>query len=152
MAETTPTKMGFEGVAYYGTAATKASTQLLTATDVSYSMTPNKAATTARGAGTSPPMTTERVVSITMQIEWTMINKIGGAGATALAACRVAAAAGTGIALRLKDYSADGGKGFDGDVTLDCKEGYPQGGEQTFAFTATPTNAYGREPVAYSSD
>jgi hypothetical protein len=47
----------------------------------------------------------------------------------------------------LKDKAA--GKGFNGDVTLECKEGLPLGGEQTYQFTATPTNEKGREPQAY---
>jgi hypothetical protein len=140
----TPTRMGFEGRIYRGTAGTTASTEMLSATDVSTSITPKKATTMTRGAGTAPPMETERVVSIGLSIEWTLLNK---SGETHLDTLRAAAAAGTPVALRLKDYA--NGKGFDGDVTLEVKEGMPLGGEASYQFTATPTNEKGREPQAY---
>jgi len=140
----TPTRMGFEGRIYRGTAGSTAATEMRSATDVSSTITPKKASTTTRGAGTAPPMETERVVSIGESIEFTLLNK---SGETHVDALRGAAAAATPVSLRLKDYAA--GKGFDGDVTLECKEGMPLGGEQTFVFTATPTNEKGREPQPY---
>lgn len=140
----TPTRMGFEGVIYRGVAGTTASTQMESATDISYTITPDKATTTVRGLGTTPPLKTERVVAVGMQIEFTLLNV---SGETHLETLRAAAAAGTPVALRTKDYSA--GKGFDGDVTIECKEGAPLNGEQTYVFTATPTREKGRAPQAY---
>ncbi len=66
---------------------------------------------------------------------------------TVLEAFRVAAFAGSALALRLKDYSA--GKGFDGDVTIKMDHGEPLNGEQTYKFTATPTRSAGRSPSLY---
>lgn len=143
MAET-PTRMGFEGRIYRGPAGSTATTEMQSATDISISITPKKAPTTTRGAGTSIPMETERVVSVSMSIEFTLLNK---AQETHLDVLRAAAAAGTPVAIRMKDYAS--GKGFDGDVTLECKDGEPLAGEQTFQFTATPTNEKGREPQPY---
>ncbi len=141
----TPTRMGFEGRIYHGTAGTTAATEMLSATDISTTITPKKASTTTRGAGTSPPMETERVVSIGMSVEFTLLNK---SGETHLGTLRAAAAAGTPVSLCMKDSTS--GSGFDGDVTLECKEGSPLAGEQTFVFTATPTNEAGREPDPYA--
>ena len=141
----TPTRLGFEGRIYWGTAGSTATTEMLSATDISMTITPKKAPTTTRGAGTSAPIETERVVSISISIEFTLLNK---SGETHLDTLRAAAAAGTPVSLCMKDSTA--GKGFDGDVTLECKEGMPLAGEQTFVFTATPTNEAGREPDPYT--
>lgn len=143
------TKMAFEGRLYIGTAdgTTTASTLLPNITEASYSFDPKKAPTTIRGDGTAVPLTTERVVELAISIEWTMLNKTTD---TELETLRVAAAAGSAVALRLEDFS--GNKGFDGDVTLAMAAGEPQAGEQTLKFTATPTNetAGGRQPVLYT--
>ena len=138
-----PTKMGFEGKIYYGEAGSEAATEITNSLDISYSIDADKASTTTRGAGISPPVKTERVVAIGLTIEWTMLNKTDDATLTAL---RTAAAAGTPVAIRTKDNAA--GKGFDGDVTLTQKDGMPLGGEQTFVFTATPTSE-NRAPLVY---
>ncbi len=140
----TPTRMGFEGRIYRGTAGSTGATEMQTATDVTYNISPDKAPSYGRGAGTTPPLKTERVVAIGMSVEFTLLNK---SGESHLATLRAAAAAATPIALRLKDYSS--GAGFDGDVTLDCKEGMPLNGEQTYVFTATPTDEKGRAPQPY---
>lgn len=140
----TPTRMGFEGRIYRGAAGSTAGTEMLTATDISTTITPKKASTTTRGAGTAPPVDTERVCSIGLSIEFTLLNKSGEGHVDAL---RAAAATGNPVAIRMKDTAA--GKGFDGDVTLECKEGAPLSGQQTFQFTATPTNEKGREPQPY---
>jgi hypothetical protein len=63
-------------------------------------------------------------------------------------ALRVAAAAGTAVALRGKDYSS--GKGPDADFTLSMSAPWPLQGEQVVTFTATPTRGSGRTPSLYS--
>lgn len=140
--------MAFEGQMFIGTAdgSTEASTQLPNITEASYSWDPKKAPTTIRGLGTNVPLTTERVTEIAISIEWTMLNKTTD---SELETLRVAAAAGSPVALRLKDFAA--GKGFNGDVTLAVAVGEPNAGEQTLKFTATPTNETdgAREPVLY---
>lgn len=140
------TKMAFEGNMFYGVAdgATEASTLLTNITEASYSFDPTKAPTTVRGAGVNVPLKTERVTELAISIEWTMLNKTTDASLEAL---RVAAAAGNTVALRLKDFT--GGKGFNGDVSLQMSAGEPAAGEQTLKFTATPSNEDGREPVLY---
>ena len=130
---------------YRGTASSTAATEVGTVRDVTITTDPQKAPTTTRGTAGTPPVETEGVVSIKWSCDWTMVNDTSDASLTAF---RTAAAAGSPIALRLKDYSA--GKGFDGDVTLSCKEGQPLAGEQTFDFTATPTKKSGRAPLVYS--
>lgn len=137
-------KMGFEGRAYYGAAGSAGSTDLTGSRDISYSLEPQKGDTTKRGGGTSPPVKTERVCQIVAAIEITFPNESTDAS---LEAMKVAAAAGTPIAIRLKDYAA--GKGFNGDVTLGMSSPYPLEGEQVVTFTATPTSESGREPLTY---
>lgn len=138
------TKMGFEGELYYGTAGTTAATKITNVTDESISIDPEKAGTTIRGTGSAKPINTEQVVAISWQAEWTMLNKTDD---NTLEALRVAATAGDPVALRMKDYSS--GKGYDGDVTLAVKHGKPLKGEQTYVFTATPTDESGRAPQIY---
>lgn len=138
------TQMAFEGELYYGVTGSTAATRITNRRDITHNIDPKKAPTTVTGDGTAPPVTTERVVEIAIKIDWTMLNKTDDATLTAL---RVAAAAGTPVALRMKDATA--GKGFDGDVTLTQDEGAPWGGEQTFKFTATPTDESSRAPSLY---
>jgi len=137
------TKMGFEGKIYYGVAGSTASTEITNSRDITYTISSSKAPTTVRGSS-GVPLKTERVVELAVSIEWQMTNDTTD---TTLAALRTAAAAGSEVALRTKDYSS--GKGFDGDVTLDVKNGKPIGGEQTFDFTATPSKE-SRTPQAYT--
>lgn len=138
------TKMGFEGKLYYGVAGAEASVLIENCRDVNYNTEPDRGDTTTRGLGLAPPVKTSKVVAIGLSIEWTMIQKDNDA---TLEALRVAAAAGTPVALRTKDYVA--AKGFDGDVTLSARKGEPIGGEQTVQFTAEPTDEAGRAPRAY---
>jgi hypothetical protein len=137
------TKMGFEGVLYYGAAGSTAATQITNRRDVNYTIDNEKGDTTIAGAGSTPPIKTARVTAIVLSIEWTMLNRTDD---TTLTALRTAAAAGTAVAIRTKDYSS--GKGFDGDVILSQKDGMPIAGEQTFVFTAEPTDE-NRTPQAY---
>ncbi len=142
----TPVYMGFEGRIYYGTAGTTASTEMTEeSVDISYAITPDRSPSHGRGAGTTPPLKCARVTAIGMKIDFSVLNK--PASKTTLQTLAAAAAAGTPIALRTKDYAL--GKGFDGDVTLEYKGDYPRDGEQAHAFTAEPTNEKGRPPQAY---
>lgn len=128
-------KMGYESLLYYGAAGATAATQITNCRDVNYNITPQTAPTTVKGSGSAPPIETVRVVGRQAQITWTMLNKSDDSTLTAL---RAAAVNGTTVALRYLPHS--GGTGFDGDVILQCENGAPLGGEQTFNFTATPND------------
>lgn len=128
-------KMGFEGMIYCNAPTGSAATvQVTNSRDISITTDPQKGDTTMRGDGTSPPITTEHVTGLTWSCDWNMTEKSDD---TTLEICKAAAAAGTAVALRMKDHSA--GKGFDGDVLLAHKQGKPLAGEQTHDFTAVPT-------------
>lgn len=136
-------KMGFEGLIYYGAAGSTASGQLTNSQDITVSYDNEEGATTVRGSGSAVPINTSRVTAKTVSIEWTMLVKSDD---TYLEALRTAEAAGTPVAIRLKDYSA--GKGFDGDCILSMQHGMPLKGEQTVRFTAKP-NDDTRTPSLY---
>lgn len=140
----TYTKMGFEGLIYYGAAGSTASTQLTNIRDETYTFEKEDGDTTVRGDGSAVPIETMTPVLRRVSLEWTMINKPAD---TELAAMLTAAYACTAIAIRTKDRS--GGKGFDGDVYLTVEHGKPFKGEQTYRFTATPTLEGGRTPSLY---
>jgi hypothetical protein len=67
-------------------------------------------------------------------------------GDTVLNALLTAAYAGDPVAIRTRDKAA--GKGFDGDVILKVKQAKPLRGEQTYEFTAMPTDE-NRAPLLY---
>lgn len=129
------TKMGFEGRIYTGAFGSTATGEIGNSRDINYNMDVDRGDTTVRGTGSTPPIKTGRVVAFGVSIEWTMLVKTGD---TILETLRTAAAAGTPVAIRTKDYAA--GKGFDGDCELSVKHGKPLGGEQTLVFTAEPTD------------
>ncbi len=137
-------KMGFEGLVYYGSAGSTASTLITNRVDFSEDTDPQMGNTTVAGAGTAPPVESEAVATI----KWSATLKMKNAGTSdaALVALRTAAAAGTPLALRTKDYSS--GKGYDGDVNVKESRGAPLNGEQTFDFTLTPNNSQ-RAPQLY---
>lgn len=138
-------KMGFEGLLYYGAAGSTASTLLENCKDITISNDVERGNTTVRGTSASAPIETEHVTLLKLQIEFTMVNDSTD---TYLEALKVAAAAGTAVALRGKDYSS--GKGPDGDFTLSASKPWPLQGEQVITFTATPTRGSGRAPVLYT--
>ena len=137
-------KMGFEGRIYYGTAGSQASTLIENATDISEDFDFDEGSTTVRGDSTVAPVETGDVTVRKYSLEWTMVNDSTD---TVLEALRVAAVAGTVVAIRGKDYAA--GKGFDGDCKIKFKHGKPLKGEQTIQFTATPSRSAGRAPQLY---
>lgn len=129
-------RMGFQGQAFIGTAGSTAATRLDNSRDITYNLETEKGDTTVRGDSSVPPVGHESVTRRNVTITIVMINESTD---TALETMRVAAYAGTPIALRLKDHTS--GKGFDGDVTLTVSHGKPINGEQTLEFTATPENS-----------
>lgn len=136
-------KMGFEGLAYYGTAGTTAATQIINRTDISLDVDPEMGETTVAGAGSSVPIFSEAPATVKFSCTINMLNT--GSDST-LTALRTAAAAGTPVALRLKDTAA--GKGYDGDCNVKMSSGRPLKGTQTFDFTFTPNSA-ARAPQLY---
>ena len=136
------TKMGFEGLLYYGAAGSTASTLITNARDINISDTPEKGETSVRGDGTGPILNSSRVVAITHNLTFTMVNKSDD---TTLAALLTAGAGGTPVALRGKDYDAN--KGPDFDYTLEVGKGQPYKGEQTIDFTCEPTDEADRSPI-----
>ena len=141
-------KMSFEGELYYGAAGSTAGTKITNiAGDVTYDITPEKGDTTERGTGSATPINTSRVTALTISISWSMLQKAIADDAT-LESLKVAAAAGTPVAIRTLDYAA--AKGFDGDCVLTMKKGEPFKGAQTVEFTAEPTAESGRTPSLYT--
>lgn len=136
------TRMGYEGILKYGTAGSSAATLVTNCVDLDYDTSVTRGNTTVRGAGTSPPIGTSRVTGIKPTITWKMLNKPAD---TTLAA--LIAAARTGAAVALRTISHDTGKGFDGDVTLEVKNGMPLDGEATYEFSAEATDDEGRAPL-----
>ena len=137
------TKMAFEGELYYGTAGSTAAILLTNMRDVTIGLDAQRGDTTSRGSGAGPPVGSSRVTRLNQTLEFTMLLK---ADDTSLEALRVAAAAGTPVALRGLDYAA--GKGPDFDYNMAVSNGQPVDGEQTLQFTCEPTEEGGRIPVA----
>jgi len=137
------TKMGFEGVLWYGAAgSTATTTQLVNARDITFPRMSEKGDTTVRGDGSGPVVNSSRVTAIDFSITFLMLIKSDD---TALEALRVAEAAGTPVALRGLDFAA--GKGPNMDFILEASQGMPYKGEATIEFTATPTDESGRDPA-----
>jgi hypothetical protein len=138
-------KMGFEGqILFSATPGATATTLLENVKDANYNLEVEKGNTTVRGDGTEPPIETEDVTIRKVTIDFTMIKDTTD---TALEALLTALYAGTGVAIRMKDYSA--GKGFDGDCTGTVGRGKPLNGEQTLQINLTPSRSYGRAPQLY---
>ncbi len=131
-------KMGFEGWIGCDTAGgTAATTQLTNTRDISITTDAEFGNTTTRGTGSAPPITYQKVTGLTWSCDFNMLEKTA-AGDAQLELIKAAAAAGTPMALRMKDHSS--GKGFDGDVIFSHKQGKPLAGEATHDFTAVPCN------------
>lgn len=77
------TKMGFEGLTYYGVAGSEGGTLITNIRDVTYSIDPEKAETTVKG-NEVPALKTEQVVAIAMAMDFTMLNKTNDTTLTAL--------------------------------------------------------------------
>ena len=141
---TTPTKkMGYEGILYYGAAGAQASTQVTNCRDLNYSFGPVTEDTTVRGSGSSVPIRTSRPVARELKdLSWSMIEKSDD---TTLTALKAAAAAGSAVALRT--LSRSGATGFDGDCYIECTNGQPLAGTQTWDFKVIGLEDVDRTPA-----
>jgi len=128
------TKMGFEGLIYYGTAGSTAATLISNSRDISETYETEDGDTTVRGSS-GIPIGTARVTRLNYSLEWTMLNKSSDSTLTAL---RTAAATGAPVAIRTLDHS--GSVGFDGDMIVKMTKGKPLQGEQTFNFSGVPND------------
>ncbi len=138
------TKMGYQGCFYYGVYGSSATTQITNIRDKNYNSDLGMGNTTKAGDGTAVPKKTESPTELSASLDWQMLEVVGDA---TLEAIKTAAAAGTMIALRTKDYAAQ--KGFDGDVYVKLNRSYPLAGETVHSFTAMPTDDGGRVWLAY---
>jgi hypothetical protein len=133
------TKLGPDGLLYYAVGGTATpSTVVNHIRDVTVKTDPTKADTSSRDS----IMDTEETVGLKVSIDFEMLNRTDNAVLTALL---VAAAAGTAVALKTRDYS--GGRGWIGDFELSVENGQPYRGDQTYKFTATPSSKHGRVPA-----
>lgn len=132
---------GYQGQLFYGTAGTTAATQVTNCEDLNYDTEPERAPTTVRGTGASPPIKTSKVVALGAVITWSMLMKSDDATLTSLLA---AARTGAAVALRTKSYAS--GLGFDGDCTVGVTHEMTLAGQSKFNFTAEATDDEGRTP------
>lgn len=132
---------GYQGQLFYGTAGATAATQVTNCEDLNYDNEAERASTTVRGTGATPPINTSKVVALSAVITWSMLMKSDDATLTALLAAQRTGAA---VALRTKSYAS--GTGFDGDVTLSVTHEMTLKGQSKFNFTAEPTDDEGRDP------
>ena len=132
------TKLGPDGLLYYGAAGGSPATEIEYVRDVTVKTDPTKADTSSRKS----KIDTEETVGIKVTIDFEMLNRSDDA---VLSALQSAAAAGTAVALKTRDYS--GGKGWTGDFEISMENGQPYRGEQTYKFTATPSSKSGRVPT-----
>lgn len=135
-------EMGYQLKGYVGTAGQQATTQLTNATDLDYDIATQKGATTSRGTGGLPPITTENVTQRGITITFTLNDDPDDSQTTTLLA---AAAAGSPISFLLK--TGNDTTLFDGDVNVDKKLNAPLSGPATYDFTLTPTKQSGRAPT-----
>ena len=136
-------KMGFEGLLYYGAAGSTAGTLLTNCKDITIDGPVERGDTTVRGDGSAPPVKTSQVTSVSGNIEFVMLNDSSDASLEAL---KTAAAAGTPVALRGKDYAS--GKGPDADYNLSVSKPWPLNGEQVVTFSGEPERS-SRVPLLY---
>lgn len=141
---TTPTKkMGYEGEIYYGAAGATAATKITNSRDINYAYGPVNEDTTIRGSGSTPPVRTSRPVALELKdLSWNMLNKTDD---TTLTALRAAAAAGSAVALRTKHIAS--GLGLDADCYIECTQGMPLGGVQTYDFKVVGLEDVDRTPT-----
>jgi hypothetical protein len=137
-------KMGWEGLAYYGVAGSTAATLIENSRDIKLDLDCDEGDTTVRGDSSAPPIETKATTVRKLGVEIVMINDITD---TVFAAIMQAAGDGTGVALRLKDYSS--GKGPDADFNVKASTTWNLNGEQVVTFTFTASRSYGRSPERY---
>lgn len=134
--------MGYQGLLYYGTKGSSASTQITGRVDVSYETSVETGSTTSAGDGSSVPIQTGEAVSLNGRITFNMIVADDDAAIVALLA-----AANTGNPIALKYIRASGLLGFDADCVISATQGSPLGGEATIDFAVEALSASDRAPV-----
>lgn len=135
-------KMGYQGLLYYGTKGSTASTQVLKRVNATYGITPEVGSTTSAGDGTTVPIATGEAVTLTGEVSFTMIVDSNDA---ALVAMRAAAATGDPIALRFVPFT--GSTGLNADCIISISQGAPLDGEQTADIEVVAMSASLREPI-----
>lgn len=134
-------KSGYEGIIKYGTAGSTATNQLTNVEDLNYDNEVERASTTVRGTGTSPPINTSKVVALSAIVTWSMLEKTDDTSLTALLAAER-----TGAAVAIRTLSHATGKGYDGDMTLSVTHEMTLKGQSKYNFTGEPTDDEGRAP------
>lgn len=135
-------KMGYQGLLYYGTKGSTASTQVLKRVNATYGITPEVGSTTSAGDGTTVPIATGEAVTLTGEVSFNMIVDSNDA---ALVAMRAAAATGDPIALRFIPFT--GSTGLNADCIISISQGAPLDGEQTADIEVVAMSASLREPI-----
>lgn len=131
-------RMGFEGLLYWGTAGSTASTELQIARDVSYRFEMDEADVSDR----SSIINLVDVAGISFSLEFEVNNQDTDAF---VAAMRAAVAAGTPLAFRTRDKTS--GFGVDGDFVFSDDESQPLRDAQRLRISARPTDSEGRLPT-----
>jgi hypothetical protein len=135
-------KMGYQGLLYYGTKGSTASTQVLRRVDASYEIDVEVGSTTSAGDGTAVPINTGEATALTGNITFNMIVDSNDA---ALVAFRAAAATGNPIALRFIPFT--GSTGLNADCVIKITQGAPLKGEATADIEVVALSASDREPI-----
>jgi hypothetical protein len=138
-------KMGYQGLLYYGTKGSTASTQVLKRVDATYEVDVETGSTTSAGDGTTVPINTGEATALTANVTFNMIVDDND---TALVAFRAAAATGNPIALRFIAFT--GSTGLDADCVIKMSNGAPLNGEQTVDIEVVALSASLREPTLNS--
>lgn len=134
--------MGYQGLLYYGTKGSTASTQVLKRVDASYDTDVEVGSTTSAGDGASVPINTGEATALTAAVTFNMIRDDTD---PAVAAFVAASRTGNPIALRFIPFA--GGTGLDADCVIKVTEGAPLKGEQTVDIEVVALSASLREPL-----
>jgi hypothetical protein len=134
-------KMGYQGLLYYGTKGSTASTQVTKRVDATYEISVETGSTTSAGDGTSVPIETGEAVTLDAKITFNCIVDDNDAAVIAFQA-----AAATGVPIALRFIAFTGGAGLDADCVISVTRGAPLKGEQTMDVSVEKLSASDREP------
>lgn len=137
--------MGYQGLLYYGTKGSTASTQVLKRVDASFDIDVETGSTTSAGDGSAVPINTGEATALTGNATFNMIIDSNDA---AIVAFRAAAATGNPIALRWIPFT--GSTGLDADCIIKISQGAPLKGEQTADIEVVALSSSLREPLLNS--
>ncbi len=124
-------KMGYQAQILYGAAGSIASGQLGNARDIKYDYGADTDDCTVRGTALLPVKEGRPTALGLKDLSWNMVYKSDDANLTAL---RAAAGNRTPTPVALRTVTHSGGAGFDGDAFIECSQGMPLNGVQTFDF------------------